>query len=185
MDAVAGRNVLEIAAGTGYWTQFAAQTAKKIVATDLRQEVMRVARETKSFISPVEFVQADAFKLPFREQAFDAGLANFWFSHLKKSERVSFLDGFHRVLAPGSTIFMADNVYNEGVGGELVTKPGDEDTYKLRKLKDGRESLVLKNYPTPDELQELFSNYDPEFNQEDIYFGEHFWYTTYTLPSIS
>ena len=39
-----GRNVLEIASGTGYWTQFISESAIKIIATDYISEMLDFAR---------------------------------------------------------------------------------------------------------------------------------------------
>lgn len=173
-----GRKVLEIACGTGYWTQFTSETANSLVATDIVDEVLDIAKTTKKYSCPIEFLKQDAFNLKFPNSSFDGGLANFWFSHLKITQRIQFLEGFHKVLKEGSQVFMADNVYNKGIGGKFVNKDGEKNTYKLRTLKDGTETLVLKNYPTKEELETIFSNYASGLN---IYFGNHYWYLSYVL----
>src|SRR3979490_1244509 len=43
-----GARVLEVACGTGYWTERVARSAAKIVATDAGEEPMRIAR-SKSY----------------------------------------------------------------------------------------------------------------------------------------
>ena len=42
-------------------------------------------------------------------------------------------------------VFVADNVYVPGIGGELVRKSSSADTFKLRELGDGSKHEVLKN----------------------------------------
>ncbi|MFX1254819.1 MAG: class I SAM-dependent methyltransferase [Promethearchaeota archaeon] len=178
-----GRKILEIACGTGYWTQFLSETAQSIVATDLVPEVLEIAKR-KQYKCPVSFLIEDAYDLSFEANSFDGGLANFWFSHIPKRDIDSFLEGFHRVLQCDSRVFIADNVFMPDIGGTLVTKKGDKDnTYKLRQLKDKSEYLVLKNYYTVDELLAIFQKHVPEFTQENIFYGTCFWYVMYELTA--
>lgn len=179
-NTLRGRRVLEVACGTGYWTQFLSETAQSIVATDILHKVLEIAK-SKQYECPVSFRLEDAYKLSFEDDAFDGGLANFWFSHVPRKRIDLFLKGFHRVLRNGSAIFMADNVYVPGVGGELVAKEGEEDTYKLRRLKDGSEIVVLKNYFSVGELIEIFSRHAEGFSKENVFYGSCFWYVTYEL----
>jgi hypothetical protein len=53
---------------------------------------------------------------------------------------------------------MADNVYVLGIGGQLITKAGIEDTFKLREGTDGLKYEVLKNYYSRDSLRRLLSS---------------------------
>ena len=74
---------------------------------------------------------------------------------------------------------MADNVYIPGVGGELVKKDADGNTYKLRELKDGTKHLILKNYFSKDELVEIFESCKAKINPADIFYGEFYWFLSY------
>ena len=44
----AGKNILELACGTGYWTEIMAVGAARVTAIDVNEEVLQVAR-TKSY----------------------------------------------------------------------------------------------------------------------------------------
>ena len=55
-----GRDVLEIACGTGYWTQFVATRAASVLATDVNEEVLELARLKAFPRGNVEFACADA-----------------------------------------------------------------------------------------------------------------------------
>ena len=110
--------------------------------------------------------------------SYDAGLANFWFSHIPKAKIFEFLSTFHKKLKPGSVIFIADNVYVEGVGGELTRKKGSEDTFKIRKLEGGSTHTILKNYYTKKELEEIFSQVGINLN---IHIGKCFWWINYKI----
>jgi hypothetical protein len=89
----------------------------------------------------VKFLLGDAYKLDSVQGRYDFGL----FSHIPRNKIDDFLSGFHKKLQPGSKVFMADNVYVPGRGGELMTKEDSEDTYKLRQLDDGTQYEIIKN----------------------------------------
>jgi len=82
-EALKGANVLELACGTGYWTQFLSETAAKITATDFNREVLEIAKR-KNFSCPVSLEIADAYHLSFIPKTFSGGLVNFWLSHVPK-----------------------------------------------------------------------------------------------------
>ena len=68
------QSIVEIACGTGYWTQHIARTARLVVATDVSPEVLAVARMKAYFPNKnVVFQLADLYKLPKPDQPFDAG----------------------------------------------------------------------------------------------------------------
>jgi SAM-dependent methyltransferase len=58
-----GRTLLEVAAGTGYWTAVAAPVAKAITATDINAETLAIAAERK-LGEHIALVQADAWCPP-------------------------------------------------------------------------------------------------------------------------
>ncbi|HXW46325.1 MAG TPA: hypothetical protein VEL03_16170, partial [Streptosporangiaceae bacterium] len=60
---VAARNVLEIAAGTGYWTQVIASAAASVTATDLNAETLAVAASRDYGGAAPLLLTADAYRL--------------------------------------------------------------------------------------------------------------------------
>jgi ubiquinone/menaquinone biosynthesis C-methylase UbiE len=133
-DFLAERDVLELACGTGYWTKILSQTANRITAIDLLDEMLTLAKE-KQYSCPVIFQKANVFQLPYEDKIFTGALANFLFSHIRKEEIDGFITGLHRVLRKGSRVLMVDNNYIPNFGGTLITKKGDQNTYKLRIMK--------------------------------------------------
>jgi SAM-dependent methyltransferase len=176
--ALSGRLVLEIACGTGYWTQIAARVARHITATDASAEMLEIARSKNISLDQVQFGYADAYDLASISDQFDAALVNFWLSHVPRLRLRRFLSGLHDRLCPGSTIFMADNAYVPGVGGEIVSFEGSVDTYKRRTLSDGSSHVILKNYYSSDELATMLS---PFTEQVEITVGACFWWVVYTI----
>jgi len=167
------KSVLEIACGTGYWTKSISEAADKVLAIDYSPEVIEIARSKNI---PAEFLVDDAYNLSKVEGSFNGGCANFWFSHIPKNKLSAFLKIFHNKLEIGSPVFMADNIFIDGIGGELIYKRGDENTYKLRALNDGTRYEVIKNYYTREELEYLFENFSTNL---EIEFGTCFWWIKY------
>ena len=176
-----GLTVLEIACGTGYWTRILSTVAKKVVAIDMAPEMLEIARK-KEYHCPVEFHLANAYHLPFTPNSHDAGLANYWFSHVPKNKIDSFLKDFHQRLKPGGTVMMVDDVFRKGVGGNFTEIEEDTNTYKLRTLKDGSKHRVLKNYYSKNELVAIFSNHVQDFSAGNVFHGKRCWCVKYTLP---
>lgn len=174
--ALRGRDVLEIACGTGYWTALAEPVVQSITATDISPEMLLVASAKGLDRERVRFLRASAYDLDSVPGTFNAGLANFWLSHVERVRIQAFLDSLHIRLGSGARVFMADNMYIEGVGGELIHKGALEDTYKKRKLADGSEYTILKNYFTEDEL---YSYLAPAANELRITMGNLYWWASY------
>ena len=175
-EAFLNRRVLEVACGTGYWTAVLSSVAKHVVAVDASPEMLAIARDRGLPPDEVEFCLGDAYALKSVPGVFDSGLANFWFSHVPKNRISEFLKGFHKRLGSGALVFMADNVFVPGVGGDLVTRAGREDTFKLRELSDGSRHEVLKNYNDADQLRAFLS---PASSDLNIHMDSCYWWVRY------
>lgn len=147
-----GRAVLEIACGTGYWTQHLSKTARVVLATDLTPETLEVARGKNLPEDRVRFATADAFDLAPGLGQFDAAFAGFWWSHLKPAECRRFLASLRARLAPGAPVVLLDNRYVEGSSTPIAKRDAEGNTWQRRLLDDGSEHLVLKNFPNESEL---------------------------------
>lgn len=172
------KQVLEVACGTGFWTQFVAKVVTHITAIDYSNEVLDIARGKGISLDKVLFSQGDAYKLNKIPGEFNGGFANFWFSHIPKEKVSDFLTTFNARFDKGSKVFMADNVYLDSVGGTLVEKEYDENTYKVRLLENGQKFEVLKNYYDKKELESFFKPYAENL---DIHIGHCFWWLTYVV----
>lgn len=148
-----GARVLEVACGTGYWTQFIAPVAAEIVALDSSPETMAIARRRVPGEN-VRFMVGDAYRLPNEHGLFDAAFAGFWFSHVPKQRRSEFLAGLGNVLAPGATVVLLDNLFVPGSSTPVAEQDAEGNTYQMRQLADGSSHRVLKNFPSEEELRE-------------------------------
>jgi ubiquinone/menaquinone biosynthesis C-methylase UbiE len=179
LKQLAGHDVLEVACGTGYWTQIAAESAKSITALDINEGVLAIAR-TKEYNCPVTLRQLDAFNLPAFERTFSAGLAAFWWSHLKKEQLRSFLAQFLRALAPGALVLFIDNRYVPGSSTPISRIDQNQNTYQQRQIETGQSFEVLKNCPTEAEVCTTMADLAVEVSWIEL---PHYWLLTCrTLP---
>jgi SAM-dependent methyltransferase len=179
VKTLSSRRVLEIACGTGFWTEIVAKVAKHVVAVDISEKMLTVARKRRIRNVNVEYIHGDAYALGEIPGEFDGGLANFWFSHIPKARIDEFLYRFHEKLGSTAVVFMADNVYIPGIGGQLITKHGIEDTFKLREGSNGSKHEVLKNYYNRDTLMRLLASKTVDLKAHEV---KYFWWVKYMVP---
>jgi SAM-dependent methyltransferase len=150
---LAGRRVLEIACGPGFWTQQMAGAAREIVATDFNQSTLDQARQ-KSFVCPVTLVQADAYSLDGLPADFNAAFAVDWLTHVPRTRMTAFLDGLRAHLVPGANVVFCDQTPIAG----SITGVYDPDGNHLqeRTLRDGSRFRVIKNFFDDDEYRGVF-----------------------------
>ena len=141
-------DVLELACGTGLWTQHLARTARRLTAVDASPEVIELNR-ARVGDTKVEYVQADIFdlRLPAR---YDECFFGFWLSHVPDERFAEFWEGVGRVLRPGGRVFFVDS----GIGRSDRVHTRDRALQtELRQLSDGREFRIVKRYHEPLELE--------------------------------
>ncbi|MDJ0598512.1 MAG: class I SAM-dependent methyltransferase [Crocosphaera sp.] len=146
-ELLAGHNVLEIACGTGFWTQEIAKTAHLITATDINKEVIDIAKAKEYEKDNIQFQTLDAYNIPTTYGDFTAAFAGFWWSHIPLNRIEGFLKNLHQVLRPGSLVIFLDNLFVEGSNTEIIRTDNDGNTYQLRTIKNGKKYEILKNFP--------------------------------------
>ena len=161
------RRVLEIACGTGYWTQFLAPAACSVAAIDSAEETLRIARD-RVRQDNVSFAVGDAYAPRQHGRSFDAAFAGFWFSHVPLERRVEFLDALNAALEPGATVVLLDNRFVEGSSTPISRRDADGNTYQVRKLANGEDYEVVKNFPTEEELREAVGDVAAEAHLETL-----------------
>jgi protein-L-isoaspartate O-methyltransferase len=144
---VAGRRVLEVAAGTGYWTRVLARSAASVTATDLNAELVAIAAQRDYGSADVRLLTADAYQLGVVPGEFDLVFCGFWWSHIGRADIPRFLAGLRGRVAPGTSLILVDNRYVHGSNQPVTRTEPDGDTYQQRRLGDGRSFQILKNFP--------------------------------------
>ena len=161
-----GRHVFEIACGTGYWTEVVARSAASIVATDIND-------------CPIEFRRQDAFELgTLAEKHFTAGFAAAWWSHLRKADIGTFLRQFHRVFSDGTLVAFMDNRFVAGSNLPISRTDANGDTYQQRRLDNGEQFEVLKNFPSEPEIHAVLAGLATDIRWTEL---EYYWFLTYRM----
>lgn len=166
-----GKRVLELACGTGYWTDVIAGSAAQVTALDLNEEVLEIAR-TKPNAAKVSFVRGSAYEIPDLGRRHGALFAGHWWSHVPLDGLDTFLAHAVDSVAPGALLAFFDNRYVEGSSTPVSRRDAQGNGYQARKLDDGSQHEVLKNFPTEGELIQRASRHGWGANVELL---EHYW----------
>lgn len=173
------KSILEVACGTGYWTQYLAPVAERLTAIDASPETLQIAR-TRPGAGNVEFVVGDAYELAAAVPAFHAAFAGFWFSHIPKTRIRDFLKGLHAVLMPGAKVVFLDNRFVEGSSTPVSERDDDGNTYQVRRLDDGSSHRVLKNFPSRLELGRSLDGIGADLKFHE---WQYFWALEYAVAA--
>lgn len=142
--------VLELACGTGWWTERLVRTADRVTAVDASPEVL-VLNEARLGPGRVEYVQADLFAWK-PDRLYDVVFFSFWLSHVPPDRFDGFWEMVRACLAPGGRVFFIDSRF-EPTGTAADQPLVDPDaTAVTRRLNDGREFRVVKLFYDPPAL---------------------------------
>jgi ubiquinone/menaquinone biosynthesis C-methylase UbiE len=133
LDALLPRSgrILEVACGTGRLTIPLARTGRTIVGMELADAMLRKA-VGKSRDESTAWVQGNAVKLPFRNEAFDALYAVRFVNLFHARDLKPVCDEFLRVIRPGGTlvIHISNALYGAGIS-LLRQRLGTYNKYSL------------------------------------------------------
>lgn len=109
-----GERILDIAAGTGTSSMALKRPGVEVIAADFSKGMLAEGRRR---YPEIEFVFADAMKLPFKDSEFDVVTMSFGLRNVK-DHRVA-LREFHRVLKPGGRLVICEFSHVKGLLGKL------------------------------------------------------------------
>ncbi len=170
--------VLEVAAGTGYWTQFLARSAKSVLAVD-RESAQLDELQKRRFDCPVETRIQDVYhldRLVDEGKSFTGAFAGLWLSHVPRQRLKEFFCSLHQCLRPGSTVLLIDNSPAQLQQYPISRHDQHGNTYQMRSLDSGVSHEVLKNFPSFDELKAITAPFGEFQNYIDL---ENFWLFQY------
>jgi demethylmenaquinone methyltransferase/2-methoxy-6-polyprenyl-1,4-benzoquinol methylase len=141
-----GRRVFEVAAGTGYWTQYAAETAASVHATDINEETLALARARPWPRGNVTFERRDAYARSDTPPRWEAGLAGGWLSHVDRARLAEFFDALHSHLVAGARVLMFDERDNPLRPPPQTRVDAAGNRYEARTLESGERFEIVKNF---------------------------------------
>jgi len=174
-----GRKVLELACGTGYWTEVIAPAAAQVTAVDINEEVLQIARTKRYPEQRVSFLQGDCYAPPVTGRTHDALFAGFWWSHVALAKLDAFLETVVLAVSPGGFMAFLDNNYVEGASTPISRRDEGGNSYQQRTLEDGSLFVLKKTAPTESELIQRASRHGWGAN---VGLFQHYWLLTWWAP---
>jgi ubiquinone/menaquinone biosynthesis C-methylase UbiE len=145
-------DVLELACGTGLWTQQLAKHADHLTAVDASSECLDICRSR--LVHPnLDYVEADLFNWSVPRR-FDSVFFAFWLSHVPHEQFDSFWRLVRAALKPGGRVFFVDSLPHTESRAKDHAPADPAGTVQTRRLNDGREFRVVKIFYEPARLDE-------------------------------
>jgi demethylmenaquinone methyltransferase/2-methoxy-6-polyprenyl-1,4-benzoquinol methylase len=159
-------DVLELACGTGIWTQELVTISKSITAIDGSPEMIEINR-AKTGTAVIDYQCVDLFSWE-PETQYDLVFFAFWLSHVPPSHLSEFLGTVTRATKPGGRVFIVDEPKSEN----NISGPNLEGLYQQRMLSDGRSFRIVKVYYDPQEIERELEKQG--FEKESSMIGKSF-----------
>jgi len=163
-ELAAGREVLELASGTGHWSEMLAERAASLTCVDASADMLRVHADRVSAPN-VGRIRADVFSWE-PDRRYDLAFFGFWLSHVPDERLGDFWALVDRALVPGGTAAFVDTGPRERAHSQALE--GLPAPAELRTLQDGREFRIVKVRRDPAELSELLARHGWRAEVADI-----------------
>ena len=142
--------ILELACGTGIWTERLWPLASELTALDGSPEVIGL-NAARLGSRRVRYITANIFEWKPAAQ-FDTVFFSFWLSHVPPEQFVAFWELVRQCLAPGGRVFFVDSRRDSASTARGDTLPEQSTTTMLRRLNDRRQFHIYKIYYDAAEL---------------------------------
>lgn len=144
--------ILELACGTGIWSEQLLPFASRLTAVDASPEVLAI--NAARLQSPlVRYIQADIFEWqPTADERYDTIFFGFWLSHVPPQRFAAFWQMVGSCLAPGGRVFFVDSRREQTSTAVDHTLPEPTTPVLQRRLNDGREFRIYKVFYDPTQL---------------------------------
>ncbi len=141
--------IVELAAGTGWWSPLLAQKGELSIYDAVEEPLGRARERLLAHRLRAHIHVRDAWADPDRQV--DALFTGFWLSHVPRARLHAFLRVAHRWLKPGGIYAFVDSLNDpESGAADRIPPSGD---LAVRRLADGRQFTIPKVFYTPSELE--------------------------------
>jgi demethylmenaquinone methyltransferase/2-methoxy-6-polyprenyl-1,4-benzoquinol methylase len=154
-------DVLELAGGTGAWTERLARRATRLTVLDASREMlalnsMRLARA--GLRDGIVYREVDLFGW-WPDHIYDAVFSAFWLSHVPAERLEAFLSAVAEAVSPGGTLAVLDS--RREPLSTAVDQPLPEGGTEImkRRLNDGRTFRIVKRFLEADKLASLLEDH--------------------------
>jgi demethylmenaquinone methyltransferase/2-methoxy-6-polyprenyl-1,4-benzoquinol methylase len=130
-----------------------------VVAVDVSAAALDIARKKLSGYRNVSFVLSDAYDLGDSTESCDMLFSTDWWSHIPKGMVDCFMKSACGNVVRKSRAVFIDMSMNDYFENEPHFFDGEGNRISLRKLPDGSEYRVVKNFPTEAEIRQAISPY--------------------------
>ncbi len=146
--------VVELAAGTGWWSPLLAQKGTLSLYDAVEEPLERARQRLVAHGLTAHLHLRDAWAEPDRQV--DALFCGFWLSHVPRARLAEFLAICRRWLKPGGTFAFIDSRRDPESGA--TDHPTAAEDLSIRRLDDGREFTIPKVYYEPQELERALAD---------------------------
>jgi demethylmenaquinone methyltransferase/2-methoxy-6-polyprenyl-1,4-benzoquinol methylase len=148
--------VLELACGTGLWTERLAARADSVTAIDGSPEMLELCA-ARVGDPRVRYLHADLFAWE-PDRTYDACFFGFWLSHVPTELFAAFWEKVGRAVGPEGRVFFVDSLRRVKASAVDHTLPDRGEETMLRRLADGREYQIVKLFHEPEPLREALAD---------------------------
>jgi ubiquinone/menaquinone biosynthesis C-methylase UbiE len=146
------QDVLELACGTGLWTERLIAHAASVTAVDGSSEMLELCH-TRVNDPRVDYLQADLFAWE-PDRTYDVCFFSFWLSHVPQERFDAFWEKVGRAVGPNGRVFFIDSLRHDKASAADHVLPEQGSEAMLRRLADGREYHIVKRFHEPQLLRE-------------------------------
>ena len=173
-----GHRVLDLACGTGYWTNIIADSADYVLGVDINADMIDAALERGIEEELAGFRVADAFALPADLGQFSAIFIGFWWSQVKREDQERLLAHLRKQVGKDTMLVLVDDQYVEGSSPTVARTDLEGNTHQIAVAPDGERYELVKNYPSDSALRKKMAS-----NVREIKIGrsDYFWALTCRL----